>query len=205
MTVSVILKNAPRMRILSWPLLPAQPLRIYDSVMTDAMSRALDQLLERFRGPMARIGQRHGVDEADLDEVFQQVRIRIWQAVGDAERIARMPASYVYRTVRAVVVDRMRRRRARGDDMTMDIEDAGEAFTARSDPDPVERDEAVHALERAIDRIVESRRGVVRMYLAGYSQREIGDLLGWTEPKTRNLMYRGLADLRELLSAEHGE
>jgi RNA polymerase sigma-70 factor (ECF subfamily) len=173
--------------------------------MTDAMSRALDELIERFRGAMARIGQRHGVDDADLDEVFQQVRIRIWQAVGDAERIARLPASYVYRTVRAVVVDRMRRRRARGEDMAMNIEDANEAFTAKTDPDPVEQDEAVRALERAIDRLVESRRGVVRMYLEGYSQREIGDLLGWSEPKTRNLMYRGLADLRAILAAEGGE
>ncbi len=38
------------------------------------------------------------------------------------------------------------------------------------------------------------------MYLAGYERREIADLLGWTEAKTRNLLYRGLADLRETLT-----
>ena len=31
---------------------------------------------------------------------------------------------------------------------------------------------------------------------------EIADLMGWTEAKTRNLLYRGLADLRERLAAE---
>ncbi len=44
------------------------------------------------------------------------------------------------------------------------------------------------------------RRSVVRMYLTGYDREEIADLLGWTEPKTRNLLYRGLADLREILT-----
>ncbi len=38
------------------------------------------------------------------------------------------------------------------------------------------------------------------MYLVGYSRQEIADLLGWSEAKTRNLLYRGLDDLRRALS-----
>lgn len=38
------------------------------------------------------------------------------------------------------------------------------------------------------------------MYLAGYGREEIADLMGWTEAKTRNLLYRGLGDLRERLT-----
>jgi RNA polymerase sigma-70 factor (ECF subfamily) len=40
------------------------------------------------------------------------------------------------------------------------------------------------------------------MHLAGYPREEIARLMGWTEAKTRNLLYRGLADLRERLTAE---
>jgi len=54
-------------------------------------------------------------------------------------------------------------------------------------------------IERAIELIPESRRPVVRMYLAGYGSAEIGELMGWTEAKARNLLYRGLADLRQRL------
>jgi DNA-directed RNA polymerase specialized sigma24 family protein len=36
----------------------------------------------------------------------------------------------------------------------------------------------------------------------GHSREEIADLLGWTEAKTRNLLYRGLADVRARLLAE---
>jgi RNA polymerase sigma-70 factor (ECF subfamily) len=39
------------------------------------------------------------------------------------------------------------------------------------------------------------------MHLAGYAREEIAQLLGWSEAKTRNLLYRGLADLRERLTA----
>ena len=38
------------------------------------------------------------------------------------------------------------------------------------------------------------------MYLAGYPREEIAELMGWTEGKTRNLLYRGLADLRARLT-----
>ena len=37
------------------------------------------------------------------------------------------------------------------------------------------------------------------MYLAGYSGEEVAKVMGWSEPKARNLLYRGVADLRERL------
>ena len=56
------------------------------------------------------------------------------------------------------------------------------------------------ALDRALSDLVSSRRGVVRMHLAGYPREEIADLMGWSEAKTRNLLYRGLEDLRQRLT-----
>ena len=50
--------------------------------------------------------------------------------------------------------------------------------------------------------ISQSRSPAVRMHLAGYPREEIASLMGWTEAKTRNLLYRGLADLRERLAQE---
>ena len=37
------------------------------------------------------------------------------------------------------------------------------------------------------------------MHLVGYIRKEIARLMGWTEAKTRNLLYRGLGDLRQEL------
>ncbi len=170
--------------------------------MTDALSRELDALLHRCQSRILRLAHGHAASHADLDEIMQQVRIRVWQAVPEAERISRLPASYVYRVVRAVLIDRMRRRRVRGEHAAIHLDAAPEEAMAKTQPDPVERDEAAATLERAVGTLAESRRGVVRMYLAGYTQREIGQLFGWSEPKTRNLLYRGLADLRAQLAPE---
>lgn len=51
-----------------------------------------------------------------------------------------------------------------------------------------------------LERMVEARRVVVRMHLSGYEREEIIALLGWSDAKVRNLLYRGLQDLRERLT-----
>jgi RNA polymerase sigma-70 factor (ECF subfamily) len=103
----------------------------------------------------------------------------------------------VYRAAASAAVDLIRRRRARPEDPMPDaVMDATPA-----PPRSTEHAELLDAVERAVEAITPSRRPVVRMYLAGYRQDEIAGLMGWSEPKTRNLLYRGLADLRERLVA----
>jgi RNA polymerase sigma-70 factor (ECF subfamily) len=63
----------------------------------------------------------------------------------------------------------------------------------------LEESELGATVHRALALLVESRRAVVRMHLAGYDRLEIAELLGWSEAKTRNLLYRGLGDLRGIL------
>ena len=65
----------------------------------------------------------------------------------------------------------------------------------------IDEERRQESIGRAVETLIPARRSVVKMYLAGYAREEIADLLGWSEPKTRNLLYRGLADLREALTA----
>jgi RNA polymerase sigma-70 factor (ECF subfamily) len=39
----------------------------------------------------------------------------------------------------------------------------------------------------------------VRYHLSGYDREDIARSLGWSEARTRNLLYRGLDDLRRRL------
>jgi DNA-directed RNA polymerase specialized sigma24 family protein len=52
---------------------------------------------------------------------------------------------------------------------------------------------------RAVDRLISSRRQVVKLYLMNLTIPEISSYLNWSYDKTRNLLYRGLADLKETL------
>lgn len=149
------------------------------------------------------VGWRHRFSDADVDEMMQQVRIRLWRAQGESEQIGRAPASYVYRTAVSAALDMIRRRQAQRFQETVSIEDPGVAIPGLQDPErDLEASELVAQVARAIDSIPASRRPVVRMYLAGHPREEIADLLGWTEAKTRNLLYRGLGDLRTRLTAD---
>jgi len=45
------------------------------------------------------------------------------------------------------------------------------------------------------------RRIAVRFHLSGYDRNDIARSLVWSEARTRNLVYRGLDDLRQRLAA----
>jgi RNA polymerase sigma-70 factor (ECF subfamily) len=175
-----------------------------ESTRTDGdASKALEHVVGRFDAFIRRSARRHGLDRAEADEVVQELRVRMWKSLGTAELIRRAKASYIYRAAISASIDIIRRRRARRFE-AMSLDD-GLADIA---PDPrrradagLEGDELAAAVHRATGMLAEARRAVVRMHLAGYERGEIADLLGWTEPKTRNLLYRGLADLRQILDS----
>ena len=127
----------------------------------------------------------------------------MWKSLGTAEVIRRAKASYIYRAAISASIDIIRRRRARRFEATSLDDGIAEVTTdprRRADAG-LEGDELAATVHRAIGMLAESRRAVVRMHLAGYERNEMADLLGWTEAKTRNLLYRGLADLREILES----
>jgi RNA polymerase sigma factor (sigma-70 family) len=170
------------------------------------LSLALEAAVARFGNMVRQVGRRYRLDESGLDEVMQEVRIRLWRARGTSEQVGETNTSYVYRTASSAALDVLRRRRARQAERhdRIDGDDAVATLTA-SNPDPhaaLEGSELADRVARAIDEIPASRRPAVRMHLAGYPRQEIATLMGWTEAKTRNLLYRGLADLRERLTAE---
>ena len=164
-------------------------------------SRALEHVVNRFDAFIRRSARRHGLVGPDVDEVVQELRVRMWRSLGTAALIRRAKATYIYRTAISAALDIIRRRRTRRAETYQQNEMAIE-----SAPDPrrrsdaaVDEGELAAAVHRALNMLAESRRAVVRMHLAGYDRFEIADLLGWSEAKTRNLLYRGLGDLREIL------
>lgn len=168
----------------------------------DDVSPALETLVGRFGELLRRAGRRWGLAEQDLDELLQDVRIRLWRALQTGEKISTVTASYAYRTAQTAAVDLMRRRRGRRETPLPAYAEAVPAMVAVAAPqlEQVTRDEVTQQLEAALGQLAKPRSVAVRMHLAGYPREEIAQLLGWTEAKTRNLLYRGLADLRSQLT-----
>lgn len=166
----------------------------------DPYSAALDAAIDNFGTMVRRVGWQHRLSEADVDELLQDVRVRLWRARPDSEQIRTVGASYVYRTAVSAALDLLRRRRT-GNTEPFDLHEHDRASTEIRQPTGPEEElaesELAEQIVQVVDGITPARRPVVRMHLAGYAREEIGELLGWTEAKTRNLLYRGLADVRE--------
>ena len=195
---------------ISWGSLPAAtPGRrlAHMASAPDSFSPALERLLEKFAGVVRRVCWRYHFTGADVDELLQEVRIRLWHAHGGHEQahetLAAIPASYLHRTALSAAVDLLRRRRARRADQMDSIDDEPIGLAGTPGPDAaLAESELAEQVERAVQSIQPSRRPVVRMHLMGHSREEIARTLGWSESKVRNLLYRGLADVRERLLAE---
>lgn len=168
----------------------------------DPVSQALESVLSRFADRVRSIGRRHGLEGDDVSDLVQEVRVRLWHALETGEKILSVPPSYVHRTAVTAALDVLRRRRARRETPVRLSRPSGESILGEAPAvdTSLGTSELEEQIARALETIAESRRPVVRMYLAGYGREEIADVLGWTEAKTRNLLYRGLADLRERLT-----
>ncbi len=166
----------------------------------DGLSASLEAVVTRFAGLLRAVGRRYGLPESDTADLAQEVRIRLWQAQGASERIAGVTSSYVYRTATSAAVDLIRRRRARKSDPVAVVPDYAPGAPLPEGPaDALARSELGAQISRAVAKLAPARQAAVRMHLVGYPREEIAQLLGWTDAKTRNLIYRGLADLREFL------
>jgi RNA polymerase sigma-70 factor (ECF subfamily) len=174
------------------------------TVGDDRLHRLLEEHGDFIRRTVERRCPRHlGIDPV---EVEQDVRVRVWRAL-ERESELRSPASFLYRVIATALIDAVRRRRARpeepllleGDDP---VSAAREPRAAAPDPELAARHaEALRAIDRELAAMPERRRLAVRLHLQGFDPTEIGRLAGWSVPKARNLVYRGLDELRSRLHA----
>ena len=168
----------------------------------DSLSDELESLVTRFARFAGRIAHDRGLHQEDLDELLQELRVRFWRARKDGLRD--LSAGYVRRAAISAALDIIRRRRV---DRNVSIEDdhagAPPLPTLAANPaELLDQSELAQRVALAVDGLAPARRAAVRMYLDGYRRAEIAELFRWSDAKTRNLLYRGLADLRAVLIAQ---
>ncbi len=163
----------------------------------DRASPRIEASVARWVGVIRRAASRYRLFDADAEELTQDVRLRLWRLLEREGADAEISPAYVHRAAVSSAIDLVRRRRGEREQRTVPLE-LVEGGLGRS-PDAVGEDDLVAALERALERVPESRRPAVRLHLAGRHLDEIAVVMGWTPAKARNLLYRGLDDLRRHL------
>ncbi len=72
-------------------------------------------------------------------------------------------------------------------------------MTGTTPEDDVRRREQRQALRASLETLAPDRARAVKAHLAGFSVEEIMALCGWPYQRARNLIARGMADLRVAL------
>ena len=145
-----------------------------------------------------------------FDDIEQEACLRLWRALQDEREVTNY-ASYLYRIAATATIDAMRRIQARHEEQ-LDIlveqrTDEGEMMLlpapVKDSPERLaESREAVDRVMSAVAKLPDAQRRAVGMYLQGMTSQDVADLMGWSEPKSRNLIYRGLKELRKSLREE---
>jgi RNA polymerase sigma factor (sigma-70 family) len=132
------------------------------------------------------------------EDIQQRVLISLWKQLRSDQAIEH-PTTYIYRAAVRETVRVVRQEAARAQD-PLD----GDALTAlraeRGDPHvALDRKEKMARIRAAIQEIAPERRLAVRAHLSGFAVTEIMSRYGWSYQKARNLIARGMADLRRIL------
>lgn len=147
------------------------------------------------------IGRRAGLADGDLDELIQGVRLRLWRTQGDDARAETVSASYVHQAARSAAIDIVRARRTVIASASESIHDTIIADTTSQPDVQLEERETADRIMAEVETLAPDRRVAVKLHLAGYQREEIASLLGWSDVRTRNLVHRGMIDLRTRLAA----
>lgn len=153
--------------------------------MSDALIKRYARLI---RAVVARVK-----GQADED-VEQRVAIALWNRVKREQTIDH-PSSYIYRCAVRETVRAMQEERG-----VAPLDD--ELPASAPSPDAAAAAGELAALtRRCLDELGDDRRRAAQAHLAGFSVDEIMDMYGWPYQKARNLVARGMADLRARLRA----
>lgn len=135
-----------------------------------------------------------GTAANDLADIEQDVLLALWKRVR-AEQDIEHPASYVYKAAIREAVRAVARVRRRAEAPLPEAEAAASVHENDGERLVVER-EGREALRAALAALPTDRARAVRAHLAGWSVEEVMRLHGWSYQRARNLIARGMADLR---------
>jgi RNA polymerase sigma-70 factor, ECF subfamily len=140
---------------------------------------------------------------ASSEDLAQTAAMRVLEARRKQGEGKQVPNAYLYRAAYTALVNEIRRRR-RMNEVSIEEDGAAEMEGAQSaNPErTLSARELGESIERCLGKVTRERKLAVTLHLQGYTVEEAARLLRFDRKRTENLVYRGMADLRECLSAQ---
>ena len=142
-----------------------------------------------------------GGDRAEAEDVAQEAMLRLWKIAPAWRQGEAKVTTWLYRVVRNLCTDRLRRRRGVALDAVAEPEDGAPGAEAR-----LQQAARAAALERALQDLPERQRAaVILRHLEGWANPEIAEVMGVSVEAVESLTARGKRALAKALSGRRAE
>ena len=171
--------------------------------MAGAEDPHFEQLVRDYAGlirrVIARVSGRPHLTGQLQDDIAQEVFIALWKRL-KSEQPIEDPPSYIFRIAQREAIRMLMREASR---RSQPLDDHVEVPSADADPlAALEGRELGRSVEAALEQLPPDRRRAARAHLIGLDAAEISGLTGWPYNRVRNLVSRGMLDLRRILKEE---
>jgi RNA polymerase sigma-70 factor (ECF subfamily) len=169
---------------------PAEPAADYSELRTELV-RAVRSLCPRWLTSRA-------------EDLVQVALLRIFELRQRSEQERELSSFYLKRVAYSALVDEIRRLERRRES-PLETDDGEPLPFASESPGPEEVQEGRETgqgIRDCLQTLLRSRQLAVTLYLQDVSVVDAARILGWELKHTRNLVYRGLGDLRRCLTAK---
>lgn len=179
----------------------ASVVRMAERPQSEGAAARLDELIHRYgrlvRAAILKVAGPRA--ETALDDIEQRVRIALWRQLQGEQTITH-PSSYLYRVAVRETVRVLRENAGPLTGAGASLEELEQAPSRNPAGDPegsLMLKELGKEIDAALGALHPERERAVRAHLAGFEVNEIMRTYGWSYQKSRNLVARGMADLRQ--------
>jgi len=136
------------------------------------------------------------------DDLVQNAWLRVLELQRRSDPDRAFSASYMYKVAYSALIDEIRRMRRRGE-VALDEVPENQMVASRGGAEHEATRYAVgQGIHACLQDLGADRRLAVTLFLQGHTVPEAAQILDWDIVRTKNLVYRGLADLRACLAAK---
>lgn len=171
--------------------------------------QAFDQLVERWHGPLWRFVVRMVQDPAVAEELMQDIWLRLLRGLPALRNPAKL-VSWMFSIARRAVMDRLRRRYAEADWVSLEDDPADPASDPAADNElglgQLEQLEQLEKVEQLQDAVAElalpERETVTLFYLHELSLQEVAEVLEIPVGTVKSRLHRARGRLRQTLLSQ---
>nr|WP_294903065.1 RNA polymerase sigma factor [uncultured Lacibacter sp.] len=165
--------------------------------MTNTTEQDFLQLVQQHQGIIRKVCHLYGRNDADKDDLYQEIVIQLWRAFGTYRGDAKI-STWMYRIALNTAISNLRKQSRK---VTLSFPE----FVPREEADSNEerlKEENLRQMYAAISRLSEVEKALVMLYLEDKSYEEMEEIMGISNGALRVKMNRIKDKLRTLTKAE---